>query len=332
MMAEKKTTPECWTTESQKNELPQDNVKPHITGETWEEFTDNTTLHGLKYVFKKRHFLIRSIWIVLLLASLAYYVLTVYRAFNKYYSYPINTLVTTKQDLKEMDFPAVTICSHNYFAMSKLNMKDDDPQFAASGLNISLCDVTKKVRGNNPCGMSLLCCCQPPHTVNMSISLPNCTEQYRRDLLLAKHQSSFQSDVETFLESYSQDIKSLVGPLCKFGLSTPCSAKSFDPIFTPSGMCYTFNSGKDGKVKTVTNGGVSSGLSIVLDAQTPEYFQGKMSVGFKVLIHGQGEYIDEWEGLNIGPGQHAIIGLTQKRVGFFYVTYFYLLVCTFFQF
>ena len=321
MMIEKKTTPECWTTESesQGENLPK---KQKPSTETWEEFTDNTTLHGLKYVFKKRHFVIRLFWVVLLLVALTYYVIIVYRAFSKYYSYPINTLVLTKQDLKEMDFPAITICSHNYLAKSKLFMRDDNPLFAASGLNITLCDVTKKVRGNNPCGLSLICCCQPPHTVNMSISLPNCTKKYRHDLLSARHQSNFKSDVEIFLERYSQDIKSLVGPLCKFGGTTSCSAESFDPIFTPTGMCYTFNSARNGKVKTVNNGGVSSGLSIILDAQTPEYFQGKMSVGFKVLVHGQGEYIDEWEGINEGPGQHAVIALTQKKVRFSSLTLF----------
>lgn len=48
-------------------------------------------------------------------------------------------------------------------------------------------------------------------------------------------------------------------------------------------MCYNFNSGSGGNVKTVNNGGVSSGLSIILHTQAPEYFQGKMPVGFKVL-------------------------------------------------
>lgn len=147
-MAEKRKRNECWTTEIPKKKFSQEKLKPLDDSqhkiESWQEFTDSTTLHGLKYVFKKRPFLVRSIWIVLLVALFAYYVLTVYRAFSKYYSYPINTLVTTKQDLKEMNFPAVTICSHNYFAKSKLYMKDDNPLFASSDLNISLCDITKK--------------------------------------------------------------------------------------------------------------------------------------------------------------------------------------------
>ena len=33
-----------------------------------------------------------------------------------------------------------------------------------------------------------------------------------------------------------------------------------------------------------------------------------------MLIHGQGEYIDEWEGINVGPGQHVVISLSKKQV------------------
>ena len=67
-------------------------------------------------------------------------------------------------------------------------------------------------------------------------------------------------------------------------------------------------------MKRVDTAGVSSGLSVILDAQTHEYTQGKFSKGFKVLIHGQDEYIDEWEGISVGPGQHAVIALSQTRV------------------
>ena len=83
------------------------------------------------------------------------------------------------------------------------------------------------------------------------------------------------------------------------------------------GMCCTFNSGTDGKVRTVDSAGVSSGLTVILDIQTHEYTYGRYSEGFKVMVHGQGEYIDEWEGINVGPGQHVLIALLQKRVCIF---------------
>lgn len=79
-------------------------------------------------------------------------------------------------------------------------------------------------------------------------------------------------------------------------------------------MCMTFNSGNEDKVKTIESAGVTRGLSVLLDIQISDYTQGKFSEGVKVVIHGQGEFIDEWEGINIGPGQHAVISLAQRKV------------------
>ncbi|KAL9970021.1 hypothetical protein ACROYT_G022330 [Oculina patagonica] len=282
---------------------------------TWQEFVDNTTLHGIRYVFMKRHILIRLLWLVLLLTSGGYYSFTVYRAFNKYYSRPINTVLSIKH-LKEMDFPAVTICSLNLFAKSKILMTDDNPWFASSGLNISSCAVTSGVRGNRPCGLSMLCCCLP-FSADEVLALPNCTQQYQQDLLAVMQKSGQRPNIEEFYQNFGQDVSALV-PLmpkgCTFGLGeTECSAEDFVPMVTPWGMCYTFNLGTNGNVRTVNTTGVSNGLSVILDAQTNEYTQGKFSEGFKVIIHGQGEYVDQWEGINVGPGQHAVIALSQKR-------------------
>ena len=98
------------------------------SAEMWQEFADDTTLHGIRYVIMKRHIILRLSWLVLLLASGGYYIFTVYRAFNKFYSRPINTVINTKH-LNEMDFPAVTICSLNLFAKSKVFMTDNNPLF-----------------------------------------------------------------------------------------------------------------------------------------------------------------------------------------------------------
>ena len=291
---------------------PQTNSKSKSSANMWREFVDETTLHGIRYVSMKRHILIRLLWLVLLLTSGGYYSFTVYRAFNKYYSHPINTVLSRK-NLKQMDFPAVTICSLNFFAKSKILMTDNNPLFASSGLNISSCSVTSGVRGDRPCGLSLLCCCSPFPEV---LTFPNCTTQYRQDLLGVMQKSGHPHDIVEFYQNFSQDISAVVvSMMCTFGWNeSACSAKEFVPVVTPWGMCYSFNLETDGKVKTVDAAGVSSGLSVVLDAQTYEYTLGKYSEGFKVLIHGQGEYFDEWQGINVGPGQHAVIALSQKRV------------------
>lgn len=115
----------------------------------------------------ERHFLVRFIWTVLVLISGAYYLYTVRRAFQKYYDRPINT-VLKHEHVDEMDFPAVTICSRNMFALSKLLMTDDNPLFKSSGLNISSCAVTAGVPGTLPCGLAMLCYCSPGALTNVA--------------------------------------------------------------------------------------------------------------------------------------------------------------------
>ena len=311
-MAEK--TNEFATTGTAEEQKPrQPNAESKTSADKWREFVDSTTLHGIRYVFMKRHVLIRLLWLVLLLTSGGYYILTVYIAFNKYFSRPISTVFSTKH-LVKMDFPAVTICSLSEFSRSKIFMTDKDPLFASKGFNITSCAVTSGVRGYRPCGLSLLCCCTSDRDIE---DLPNCTTQYRQDLSAVVQKSGHRVDFEELYLTYSQDITALHAGVYKFGRKCEkCSAKDFVPILTSFGMCYTFNSGADGKVKTVDAAGISSGLTVMLDAQTHDYFLGRFSAGFKVLVHGQGEYIDGREGTNVGTGQHAIIALSQKRVCF----------------
>ena len=311
---------EIWNEKISEEEFSQKErhlVNNQTSAEMWRDFVNDTTLHGIRYVFMKRHVLVRLLWLMLLLTSGGYYILIVYGAIIKYYSRPIHTVLSTEH-LKEMDFPAVTICSLNMFAKSKIVMTDDNPLFASSGLNISSCAVTSGVRGNRPCGLSLLCSHTPPGLLDyldFTSHLINCTSQYKQDLLDAMNKSFHLPDMEEFLQHYSQNMSALLGPMCAFGWEQiPCSVENFVPLITPWGMCYTFNSGTNGKVNTLDSAGVAAGLTVILDAQTYEYTQGKFSEGFKVLIHGQGEYVDQWDGINVGPGQHAVIALSQKRV------------------
>ncbi|XP_067049053.1 acid-sensing ion channel 4-A-like isoform X2 [Acropora muricata] len=279
------------------------------------KFANDTTLHGIRYVsMNQRHIVIRFIWLLLLLISGGYFILTVYKAFDKFYSHPINTIISTHHVTK-MTFPAVTICPLNLFARSKMFVTDDNPNFAKSGLNISSCAVTSPVRGKLPCGLSLACCCTPEAFRNVYNAIPNCAIKYRQDLLDIIKRSSHYLDLGNFYRYYSQDVNSLIsGPICSFGWElTPCSAKDFSSSVALWGMCHTFNSGGEGKIKTIKTGGISDGLAVILDTQRHEYSLGKYSEGFKVLIHEQGEYFDEREGINIGPGQHVVVALTQKR-------------------
>ena len=162
-----------------------------------------------------------------------------------------NTM-TVRKHLVQMDFPAVTICPLNMFAKSKIFMTDNNPLFASSSLNISSCAMTSGVRGNHPCGWSLLC----------RYALPA---------------------MQTF------------------------------PLVTPLGICYTINSERMVKWKLlIALEFHPDWLSFLMHRYMSTLREG--TEGFKVMVHGQGEYISEWEGINVGPGQHVLIALSQKRV------------------
>lgn len=205
------------------------------------EFVDNTTLHGIRYAFMERHFLVRFIWTVLVLISSAYYLYTVRTAFQKYYDRPVNT-VLKHEHVDEMDFPSVTICSRNMFDLSKLLMTDDNPVFKSSGLNISSCAVTAGVRGTLPCGLAMLCCCSPRALADVAPEIPNCTSRYKQDLLDAMQQSRHIPDIDSFFRYYGQDISELLGPESYYDWSeTDCYDKDFVSTTTQWGKCYTFN-------------------------------------------------------------------------------------------
>ena len=250
---------------------------------------------------------------MLLLTSGGYYIFTVYTAFSTYFDRPINTVVSRK-NVEGINFPAVTICPQNDFAKSKLYMTDDNPLFASTGLNISACAVTSKVRGDRPCGWSLLCAL--PEFQTFRPAIPNCTRQYSNDLWSEIQKSLHYIDKEVMYRYFSQELDFLIGPACSFKINIHCSARDFVPLLTKWGKCYTFNSGTNDKLKRVNSAGISFGFAVILDVQREEYSYGKVSEGFKVVIHKQGEFIDEWEGINVGPGQHALIALSEKRVTF----------------
>ena len=146
----------------------------------------------------------------------------------------------------------------------------------------------------------MLCCCVPPEILNVTDAINFWTRRYQHDLLDTMQKNNHRLDIDDFYRFYDPDIGRFKGYECTFGSKfSPCSRKDFVPKVTQMGMCYTFNSGADGNVRK---------------AETKEYYLGKYSEGFKVLNTSMNEYINEWEGINVGPGHHVVIALSEKRV------------------
>ncbi|XP_013927430.1 PREDICTED: amiloride-sensitive sodium channel subunit gamma [Thamnophis sirtalis] len=71
-----------------------------------------------------------------------------------------------------------------------------------------------------------------------------------------------------------------------------CDARNFTSFHHPlHGNCYTFNSGKEGKILTTSTGGSENGLQVILYIEEADYNPFLVtSTGAKIVIHDQDEY------------------------------------------
>ena len=286
--------------------------------ETWNSFVSNTSLHGIRYVFWKRPLWARIGWLLILLVFTAYFLFTAYLSIKKYYARPINTVITQKY-VNSLEFPAVSICPQNLVSKKKMYALDGDANFIKYGLNDSVCSATESVRGGKPCGAAMVCCCLPFFLFDGGKIVPNCTTQYRRNLLAAQHNSGVFFDTVRFYEKYSQGIEDLLeSGVCIFdtNIDKPCGVSDFSPTVTDWGACFTFNAGLGGpdSIKKARLTGSRGGLNILLNSQKDDNTVGRLSEGLSVIIHRQGEYVIPWEGISVGPGVQATITLHQQRV------------------
>ena len=90
------------------------------------DFAESTSLHGARFLnssSKVRKF----IWFLAMTGSLFYCGRHFYDAFTHYFHWPINTVITVKEE-SSLVFPAVTICNFN-----RVNMKNLKAFFPGTG-------------------------------------------------------------------------------------------------------------------------------------------------------------------------------------------------------
>lgn len=281
----------------------------------WTSFVDATSLHGIRYVFWRRPLWARIGWLIILLAFTGYYLFTAYKSITNFASFPINTVITQKY-VDKLDFPAVTICPLNLISKNKMSTLDNDPNFIKFGLNDSFCSATAQVRGGKPCGAAMMCCCVTFLLFDGAKTVPDCTSQYAGSLSAALESSGNYFDTVRYYNKYGQGIDDMLAPnVCLFDTDfvNQCGVSDFTTTVTDWGKCFTFNADPD-NVKTTQLNGPGGGLNILLDAQVADQTIGRLSEGFTVVIHRQGEFFVPWDGINVSPGNQAVITLHQQRI------------------
>jgi len=278
----------------------------------WKRFASSTTLHGLRYVAGNSQSITkRLIWLIFLGIAAGTFLYYFSVSLNKYFTRPIKTVISQETSTDGLTFPAVTICNLNKFMKSKIDVADEDENFVKMGLNISGCSETREVRGNLTCGQALLCA----YGWFGTALVQGCNETTQENIIKALNSSMGRLyNAEEFHTKYGHEMASMFVLYCRFMKDIDCSDKDFVPELTEDGICFTFNSGRNGNVRSTNFEGPDLGLSILLDVQTNESTTGQFSNGLKVVVHDQNTFVNLHSGFNILPGTHASVAVKLRKV------------------
>ena len=282
----------------------------------WEAFACSTTLHGLRHLFDKSYSIAkRVIWLLLLWSASAAFLYLLSVSVRKFMSKPLKTVVSQDTPADGLKFPAVTICNLNKFVKAKIDVADEDENFAKMGLDISGCSETRQVRGNLTCGQALLCA----YVWYGTVLVNGCNETTRQNIIKAlNHSSERLFDEEEFFSKYGHDMASMFVLYCRFMKDDICSDKDFVPIITQYGLCHTFNSGQNKSVLHSLLEGPDLGLNIVLDVQLNESTLSDFSSGLKVIVHDQNTFVNRHSGFNVLPGTQASVAVKLRKVSYWF--------------
>ena len=175
----------------------------------WDDFTQQSTLHGLHYVFEKRPAPQRFIWLILQSIMLALFFWQTSTLALHYLTYSVTSTIQFVTE-NESNFPAVTLCNFNKYRMSMIKNE--------SFYNLLKAQNPLYEKDRKPINWT-------EHAdVNNNIKL----DEF---MLRVGHQMKY-------------DNKTKGGMLyrCEWR-GEVCSDTDFMPILTDMGLCYTFNSG-----------------------------------------------------------------------------------------
>ena len=184
----------------EEQEVSKTKVSPAIL---FAEFTESTTLHGIRNVFTEGSKIKRFIWTLCVLFAASIYLIFTKKLITSFLSYDVVTHVTlVNQD--EATFPAVTICNFNPYRKEYL--------------------METKLG-------------------ELMVLFPNKTHiQWREEKFFALgnfteiSMEKFTRDAAHKINNYEMLYR------CRFR-NDPCDEQNFTQVFTRMGLCYTFNKG-----------------------------------------------------------------------------------------
>ncbi|ESP00746.1 hypothetical protein LOTGIDRAFT_173101 [Lottia gigantea] len=219
----------------------------------WPEFTQITTLHGIKHAFDGRSRIRRTVWLLGVIAMASFLTYTISNIVINYYKYPTRTEMSVAS-VTAQTYPQVTICSISPLSATKLN------------------------DSYNPEIWTLMAAMSPTGWLmdQINFSLP-------------EFQFALERHPKEHYLNLSNDLSSLL-TYCSFeGSSIGVCGNIFETRLTDMGLCFTTRKMDHGDRVTTKMTGSQRGLQISLIVNQDDYvYNNDMASGFKVMLHQTG--------------------------------------------
>lgn len=253
----------------------------------FDNFKEDTTLHGFKYIFNRDlHICSRLIWTVVLIAMFIALIVSFVQSLVRYYNYETYTSVNIKR-ISELTMPAITFCNINIFPNQLL--KSIYPGLSATLEAASLVD-----HGD----------------VDISANLSAVTSE--------EYLKQFENVTYYDIISLTYSIEKIF-LMCRVGNDYfPCS-EYLKAVITTSGTCYTFNSydflNSNESIKTY-QAGEKYGLAFLIDIFPDDYILSKsFGEGIEIQIHNPEEFpYIETNNIRISPGEETSIAIHKNEM------------------
>uniref|UniRef100_A0A336MYD1 CSON006337 protein n=1 Tax=Culicoides sonorensis TaxID=179676 RepID=A0A336MYD1_CULSO len=212
---------------SPKESKQEHNIK-YLVKRNFTEFCDNSTIHGMKYVGRKKD-IERILWIAVCSLLLLVCASQIHKTVGKWRESPLVLLLDQKHSsINEIPFPAVTICpqrmpNRNRFNYSDYLMRfiDDEKIKSFSDDDFRLFEITSKF------------CLH--HVIEYLDSIENQIHK------LSFFQNGIPNDlIEDYLLSEHFQLAFCKGLTTEFEPGWECNLR-FTKIWLKEGLCYTFN-------------------------------------------------------------------------------------------
>ena len=246
----------------------------------FDKYIQSTTTHGVVYIFIGKSRIRRLFWLLIVLTAAVGCLYNVINRIIFLANVPESTTISVKE-LDKVDFPAVTLCNQNLVKKSYLDQ-----------LSVNLGSV---IRGayytqgaESECNAAL---------ENFDVNdLPQ-NESFSDLIWQGRHTAE-----ETIFN-------------CRF-MGRECNSSDFIPTLTPSGVCYTFNGGRDEPILKTNGTGTRHALSFLVSIIQNEYSVAQNhDAGIKIAVHPQSEPPQPDElGIAVAPGKNAFISVRQTNV------------------